>query len=145
MKFIRFLYLLIPLCVLTEHQAGAQDHSIQIKVRNTTDTVAYLGYHFADKRYVLDTEAYSSGDQCRIKVVASDGFHVAEAETVSFSVSNPPQVSFVWPVDGEEDENERKVHTHDHTVQRDVAPVVRRSGYVSKGPAPSGGLEERDP
>lgn len=58
MKFIRLL--LICVFGLRVFDIQAQDHLIRIKVKGTTDTVAYLGYHFADKRYVLDTAEFNN-------------------------------------------------------------------------------------
>ena len=50
--------------------------------------------------HTLETSQFANCQQCRVKVVADDGFFSAEAESASFSVTNPPQVAGGWPADG---------------------------------------------
>ena len=52
------------------------------------------------QQLTLDTAQYPNCTQCRLKVIASDGFYSAEATSVAFSAANPPRVDLVWPPDG---------------------------------------------
>lgn len=40
----------------------SQGYKISIKVENTTDTVAYLGYHFGNQKYIQDTSRVENGE-----------------------------------------------------------------------------------
>jgi hypothetical protein len=52
---------------------------------------------------VLDTAQYANCTQCRLKVIANDGFYSAEATSAVFSAANAPRVSLTWPPDGATD------------------------------------------
>ncbi|MGD2148660.1 MAG: Ig-like domain-containing protein, partial [Anaerolineae bacterium] len=52
-----------------------------------------------DTSFDLDTSLYASGEQCQIRVVASDGFHSALAGSETFSARNAPRVTWVSPPD----------------------------------------------
>jgi len=67
------------------------------------DTWTLLALGIAGSEYSIDTAKQPSCDQCKIKVVAHDGFHTAEADSGTFRVRNPPQVAWVWPTDGSQD------------------------------------------
>ena len=60
-----------------------------------------------ESSFPLDSAAYASCQDCRIKIIANDGFHSAEALTAAFSASNPPEVTWVWPADGYMDAGRR--------------------------------------
>ena len=47
-------YILYFLVFIFSHSLFGQA-TIKLSVKDIKDTVGYLGYHFADKRYVLDT------------------------------------------------------------------------------------------
>jgi hypothetical protein len=51
----------------------------------------------------LDTTSYPNCQDCRLRVIAHDGFYSEEARSDPFSVTNPPQVLAVWPSDGSMD------------------------------------------
>ena len=55
MRKLVFLFLALPFSVL------GQTYSIKTTVRNSTDTVAYLGHHFATQRYLDDTAKVVDG------------------------------------------------------------------------------------
>ncbi len=55
------------------------------------------------QQLTVDTAQYPNCTQCRLKVIASDGFHSAEVTSVAFSAANPPRVDLVWPPDGATD------------------------------------------
>jgi hypothetical protein len=48
----------------------------------------------------VDTADFTNCQECRIKVIAHDGFFSDEALSDTFSVTNPPEVTWVWPADG---------------------------------------------
>ncbi len=54
-KFTFFCFLVLP------QWLHAQGYAIDIKINNTTDTVAYLGHHFATNRYLDDTAKVVNG------------------------------------------------------------------------------------
>jgi hypothetical protein len=62
-----------------------------------------LAIEVPDSRYALDTEAHPNCDQCRIRVVAHDGFHGTAADSDTFRVHNEPRVVWEWPTDGSQD------------------------------------------
>ena len=47
--------------------------------------------------WVLDTSQYGNCHFCRVKVIAYDGFHSAQAQSQTFSVKNEPAVAMVVP------------------------------------------------
>lgn len=55
MRTLLFSFLLLPFSVL------GQTYSIKTTVHNSTDTVAYLGHHFATQRYLDDTAKVVNG------------------------------------------------------------------------------------
>lgn len=59
MKGIASLLLLILFAATAQAQNG---YTIQVKIKNTVDTVAYLGYPYGDKKYVQDTARVQKGN-----------------------------------------------------------------------------------
>ena len=54
------LSLLVILCYVQTHaQSG---YTVQVKIKNATDTVCYLGYPYGDKKYVQDTATVEKGN-----------------------------------------------------------------------------------
>ena len=53
------IYFALLLGVCTSTLLRANSFEIKIKVKNLEDTVAYLGYHFGDKKYLRDTAKIS--------------------------------------------------------------------------------------
>ena len=56
MKKIGLLVLTFFICFLL----SAQNYEIKIKINGVSDTVAYLGHHFGEKKYVVDTAKVDS-------------------------------------------------------------------------------------
>jgi hypothetical protein len=48
----------------------------------------------------VDTADFANCQACQIKVIAHDGFFSDETLSDTFSVTNPPEVTWVWPADG---------------------------------------------
>jgi hypothetical protein len=51
----------------------------------------------------VDTTQFANCQMCRIQVIVDDGFHSAKALSASFSATNPPKVTRVWPSQGSPD------------------------------------------
>ena len=49
---------------------------------------------------MLDTADYANCQACQIKVIAHDGFYSDETFSDTFTVTNPPTVTWTWPYDG---------------------------------------------
>ncbi len=64
-------YILLGLFIILHLPAVGQNSRIELKVDGINDSIAYLGYHFADKRFVLDTVAITGPD---IKFTHSDPY-----------------------------------------------------------------------
>jgi peroxiredoxin len=58
---IRRLYLLLIIAIGSISLGFSQGYSIETNIKGQTDTVAYLGHHFATQRYVDDTTKVESG------------------------------------------------------------------------------------
>lgn len=54
---LRILFLLVSLPTLL----FAQAYKIEVNIKDVEDSVAYLGYHFEDKKYVADTAEMANG------------------------------------------------------------------------------------
>lgn len=57
------IHLLLLIVIITVSNAGAQTSVVQITVDDIKDSVGYLGYHFADKRFVKDTAEIQNNGQ----------------------------------------------------------------------------------
>jgi len=79
---------------------------VRYTVALTTDDGENWGpvaFDLTDATLDVNTADYPNGSQCRVRVVADDGFWSAEDESSTFSISNPPAVSWEWPPDGATD------------------------------------------
>ena len=64
----RSLSWIVGLLIFVSSQAiYSQGYDIKVTVRNIKDTVAYLGYHFGDQKFVKDTSLVMNGDQLHFK------------------------------------------------------------------------------
>ena len=57
------IHLPLLIVIITVLNAGAQSSVVQITVDDIKDSVGYLGYHFADKRFVKDTAEIQNNGQ----------------------------------------------------------------------------------
>lgn len=55
------------LIFVSTHTVISQGYDIKVTVRNIKDSVAYLGYHFGDQKFVKDTSLVMNGDQLHFK------------------------------------------------------------------------------
>ncbi|HOE05533.1 MAG TPA: DUF5106 domain-containing protein [Bacteroidales bacterium] len=58
------IVVLIFACIVFVGSVVAQGYEIKVKVNGVADTVMYLGHHFGDKKYVVDTSKVDSKGNC---------------------------------------------------------------------------------
>jgi len=108
----------VPQITVTQPAAGAYDGEVNVKWSASdpdgSDELQFSVLYSQDggstwqpislwttgENISLDTKEFANCQNCAVKVIVNDGFHSAEATSASFSVSNPPTLTWVWPYEG---------------------------------------------
>ena len=64
---IGFVWIIGIILFFNTHKSGAQGFDIEVVIPNIKDTVAYLGYHFGDQKFVKDTSKVHPGGRIHFK------------------------------------------------------------------------------
>jgi thiol-disulfide isomerase/thioredoxin len=85
--YVSILALLV-LHVQAFSAVGEEGHNITVQIRNIKDTVAYLGYHFGDQKFVTDTAKVEAGGVIHFKGsdALTDGIYFVYSSSVYFEL-----------------------------------------------------------